>query len=157
MYLENEDISFNDGNSLISIKIEFYPSEETVEKMLWAALLSGLAIWLDYDISIVSCQKGPTCHAYAWQIGPFWQDTHGISIGCLTRHLLWQRSICPRNWRWGHQWGSCWHGMDWQSYWIADVLHLEHKNNSNARLSTETVVIHYQCLGCNVLRNGMIR
>ena len=19
--------------------------------------------------------KGPTCHAYAWQIGPFWQDT----------------------------------------------------------------------------------
>ena len=24
---------------------------------------------------MVSCQKGPTCHAYAWQIGPFWQDT----------------------------------------------------------------------------------
>ena len=22
----------------------------------------------------VSCQKGPTRHAYAWQIGPFWQD-----------------------------------------------------------------------------------
>ena len=21
------------------------------------------------------CQKGPTCHAYAWPIGPFWQDT----------------------------------------------------------------------------------
>ena len=25
--------------------------------------------------SMVSCQKGPTCHAYTWQIGPFWQDT----------------------------------------------------------------------------------
>ena len=25
--------------------------------------------------SMVSCQKGPICHAYAWQIGPFWQDT----------------------------------------------------------------------------------
>ena len=25
--------------------------------------------------SMVSCQKGPTRHAYAWQIGPFWQDT----------------------------------------------------------------------------------
>ena len=25
--------------------------------------------------SILSCQKGPTRHAYAWQIGPFWQDT----------------------------------------------------------------------------------
>ena len=28
----------------------------------------------DYK-SRVSCQKGPTRHAYAWQIGPFWQDT----------------------------------------------------------------------------------
>ena len=25
--------------------------------------------------SMVSCQKGPTHQAYAWQIGPFWQDT----------------------------------------------------------------------------------
>ena len=25
--------------------------------------------------SMVSCQKGPTCHAYTWQIGPFRQDT----------------------------------------------------------------------------------
>ena len=25
-------------------------------------------------ISRVSCQKGPTRHAYAWQIGPLWQD-----------------------------------------------------------------------------------
>ena len=25
--------------------------------------------------SRISCQKGPTRHAYAWQIGPFWQDT----------------------------------------------------------------------------------
>ena len=24
---------------------------------------------------MVSCQKGPTRHAYAWQIGPFWQNT----------------------------------------------------------------------------------
>ena len=26
-------------------------------------------------MSMVSCQKGPTRHAYAWQIGPFRQDT----------------------------------------------------------------------------------
>ena len=26
-------------------------------------------------LSMVSCQKGPTRHAYAWQIGPFWQGT----------------------------------------------------------------------------------
>ena len=29
----------------------------------------------DVLTSMVSCQKGPTRHAYAWQIGPFWQDT----------------------------------------------------------------------------------
>ena len=28
----------------------------------------------NFSISMVSCQKGPTRHAYAWQIGPFWQD-----------------------------------------------------------------------------------
>ena len=26
-------------------------------------------------LTMVSCQKGPTHHAYAWRIGPFWQDT----------------------------------------------------------------------------------
>ena len=26
-------------------------------------------------MSMVSCQKGPTRRAYAWQIGPFCQDT----------------------------------------------------------------------------------
>ena len=29
----------------------------------------------EQDNSMVSCQKGPTRHACAWQIGPFWQDT----------------------------------------------------------------------------------
>ena len=31
-------------------------------------------------ISRVSCQKGPTRHAYAWQIGPFWPDTLDIWV-----------------------------------------------------------------------------
>ena len=30
--------------------------------------------------SMVSCQKGPTHHAYAWQIGPFCQDTVEIWV-----------------------------------------------------------------------------
>ena len=42
-------------------------------------LFNPLMIALDY-ISRVSCQKGPTRHAYAWQIGPFWQDTLDMSI-----------------------------------------------------------------------------
>ena len=37
-------------------------------------------ILIGIHISMVSCQKGPTRHAYAWQIGPFWQDTLDIFI-----------------------------------------------------------------------------
>ena len=40
---------------------------------------------------MVSCQKGPTRHAYAWQIGPFWQDTLDISFhfcGIIVTTLL---------------------------------------------------------------------
>ena len=28
----------------------------------------------------VSRKKGPIRHAYAWQIGPFWQDTLDLSV-----------------------------------------------------------------------------
>ena len=38
-----------------------------------------------YNISRVSCQKGPTRHAYAWQIGPFWQDT--LDMISIETHL----------------------------------------------------------------------
>ena len=52
-----------------------------------------------YCISRVSCQKGPTRHAYAWQIGPFWQDTidmcntyglYDISILCHILCSFWR-------------------------------------------------------------------
>ena len=32
---------------------------------------------------MVSCQKGPTPHAYTWQIGPFWQDTLELYVLAL--------------------------------------------------------------------------
>ena len=51
--------------------------------------------------SRVSCQKGPTRHAYAWQIGPFWQDTL----------LFW--CLCDD--------GCCWHHCGLCLYhWIRD-------------------------------------
>ena len=28
----------------------------------------------------VSCQKGPSRHAYAWQIGPIWQETLDLLV-----------------------------------------------------------------------------
>ena len=36
-------------------------------------------------MSRVSCQKGPTRHAYAWQIGPFWQDT--LDVFMMNQHI----------------------------------------------------------------------
>ena len=35
-------------------------------------------------ISRVSCEKGPTRHAYAWQIGLFWQDTLDLCVEYLS-------------------------------------------------------------------------
>ena len=43
---------------------------------------------ISYLTSRVSCQKGPTRHAYAWQIGPFWQDTLDIKQHRERRWLL---------------------------------------------------------------------
>ena len=36
-----------------------------------------------HNLSMVSCQKGPTRHAYAWQIGPFWQDTLDVTTNIM--------------------------------------------------------------------------
>ena len=35
---------------------------------------------------MVSCQKGPTRHAYAWQIGPFWQNTIEVWLASTESH-----------------------------------------------------------------------
>ena len=37
---------------------------------------------------MVSCQKGPTRHAYAWQIGPFWQDILDIQVVMRAEYRL---------------------------------------------------------------------
>ena len=43
-------------------------------------------LWWILKIPMVSCQKGPTRHAYAWQIGPFWEDTLEKTI-MVARHV----------------------------------------------------------------------
>ena len=65
--------------------------------------LPGRNLWTSLklrQISRVSCQKGPTHHAYAWQIGPFWQDTLDMWSGLRLCHWwkcgmlsTWQPSI----------------------------------------------------------------
>ena len=49
-------------------------------------------------ISIVSCQKGPNRHAYAWPKEPFWQDTLDIrpgskilTLGHLSTNSCWRQ------------------------------------------------------------------
>ena len=48
---------------------------------------------LFHHSSMVSCQKSPTRHAYAWQIGPFWQDILELSESswswlCLIQNVI---------------------------------------------------------------------
>ena len=40
------------------------------------------------NILRVSCQKGPICHALAWQIGPFWQHTIDLQM-CFLARIYW--------------------------------------------------------------------
>ena len=58
-------------------------------------------------ISMVFCQKGPTGHAYAWQIGPFWQDTLDMYHYETCTYLLLDK-MAPKfqtiNLRQSHQW-----------------------------------------------------
>ena len=44
-------------------------------RTIFNVVLYWTIIYWQYLYSMASCQKGPSCHDYAWQIGPFWQDT----------------------------------------------------------------------------------
>ena len=80
----------------IKISLKFVPMGPNnnipllVQIMAWCwhcdkPLCEPMMVRLQMHISRVSCQKGPTRHAYAWQIGPFWQDT--LDMWCITlRH-----------------------------------------------------------------------
>ena len=48
----------------------------SVTLLVIEALAGTMVVWNSnvYN-SRVSCQKGPNCHAQAWRVGPFWQDT----------------------------------------------------------------------------------
>ena len=62
----------------------YYIYRHTPYRQLWDCIL------------MVSCQKGPTRHAYACQIGPFWQDTLDIQTHTLqaARNKLMIYTIC---------------------------------------------------------------
>ena len=77
------------------------------------------------SISRVSCQKGPTRHAYAWQIWPFWQDTLDIwlaiyhcSVDDSCKSGIWQLSL--RLWRLKAYYIS-WHYYYYSCQWTPKV------------------------------------
>ena len=81
------------SKSIRSLKYHIYTTYEIIVLILWLNHIvvyfqvSGMLMYYSpfwsiiQDISRVSCQKGPTRHAYAWQIGPFLQDTLDIQLG----------------------------------------------------------------------------
>ena len=62
---------------------------------------------------MASCQKGPICHAYAWQIRPFWQDTLDICMNELGHHSSRKRLVAISvPW---HYLNQCWLVVNWTS------------------------------------------
>ena len=139
------------------IFIEEYAFENVVRKL--AAILSqpqwvkhyiyysnGQDIYIIWThkrhlILMVSCQKGPTRHAYAWQIGPFWQDTLDTSP-LLINHEVFILSI----WR---TWPHC----NTKSYFYFDHSQAVTKNgviqneyNKPGIETSETVKMHSSIL-----------
>ena len=56
----------------------------------------------DRKILIVNCQCTYCCHAYPWQIGPFWQDTLELSKRAMLRQLtVLLRCTCIKYWSLG--------------------------------------------------------
>ena len=88
----------NNYSSRIQIRLEAHKRHPTPHSNKWAM---GCLLWrywwnltAPHCMSRVSCQKGPTRHAYPWQIGPFWWDTldvdfcfWSISVTCKLVHI----------------------------------------------------------------------
>ena len=65
----------------IAFKMRCHIDNFNCKRMHFRVMLRRICIDVN---SMVSCQKGPTRHASAWQKGPIWQDT----LELLTSHKL---------------------------------------------------------------------
>ena len=80
---------------LVSGKSAYHTSQEMCI-FLMIPVLAATRSFIITLISMVSCQKGSTHHAYAWLIGPFWQDTLDLFISFrITSLALGQSYDCP--------------------------------------------------------------
>ena len=72
------------------IRLNFFNFQFSVMRTIGGYVNCCADNWVTF-ISRVSCQKNPTRHAYAWQIGPFWQDTLDL---CSSPAMICRR---PKN------------------------------------------------------------
>ena len=95
----------------------------------------------------VSCQKGPTRHAYAWQIGPFGQDT-------LEHHRSWSALVgaCSAS---NHYLSQCWLTVHW-TLRIKRQLNDDkystsfiEKNVKNIVCKMSAILFKSHCVKCN--------
>ena len=94
-------------------------------------------------MSMVSCYKGPTRHAYAWQIGPFWQDTLDVSCHMIRRSLqiyVYSSGTCGF---------FCNLNLNIEPIFISITKNIESH--------TAHTTVHYQLLSCCVTLSSQIR
>ena len=100
----------------------------------------GCPFWVQSLYSRVSCQKGPTRHAYAWQIGPFWQDTLELCITdvSIVVYAIMYHVTEPLKYKTGHTCHHC----------------------DSVQMLNKTCSLHVQCMAmktsCLILKGGLI-
>ena len=90
----------NSSTSGSNIDAKMYPSQFLDTFNTFTCFSSRKGYCFDDGVSgltsMLSCQKGPTRHAYAWQVGPFWQDTLDIYSNSIIIRL---RLLATHRWR----------------------------------------------------------
>ena len=90
---------FSPSSVSYGVSIERYM--ENIDQVI-ATLYNNWYVVLGHR-SMVSCPNGPTRHAYAWQIGPFWQDTlemwnisrgYPLSLDWIADSSIWLQIPC---------------------------------------------------------------
>ena len=83
--VQDNVFSFSNETECAPTALQIMVVYDTILFGLRDAVKYKLSAWCNNRVSRVSCQKGPICHAYAWRVGPFWQDTIGMRKGLLLR------------------------------------------------------------------------
>ena len=73
--------------TLLVLKLEYSEGNQLISRKYETCLIKPK----NSHTLMVSCRKGPTCHACAWQLGPFWQDTLDIKCGAIKPQSIFSK------------------------------------------------------------------